>query len=354
MPSQAQNLPDDQSVKNDVGINLDICQCSGCGLVQLDTDTKPVSYYREVIRSSAFSAEMREFRLQQFRQLVAKYSLAGEKMVEIGCGRGEYLGLMKEAGVDAYGLEYGPDLEAECQRNGLKVSCGYIDSVDYGMEAAPFAAFFILNFLEHFPEPNVALRAVYKNLSDGAVGLVEVPNFDMMLRAALFSEFTRDHLLYFTKRTLTLTLELNGFEVLSCDEVWHDYSISAMVKKRVQLDLASLRRHRAKIKDDLNEFLSKFRAVAIWGAGHQALAILSMMDLGRRVKYVVDAAPFKQGKFTPATHIPIVAPESLRSQPVEAIIIMAGSYSDEVKNIIKKGFDPGLTVAVLRDFGLEL
>jgi threonine dehydrogenase-like Zn-dependent dehydrogenase len=94
--------------------------------------------------------------------------------------------------------------------------------------------------------------------------------------------------------------------------------------------------------------------VAVWGAGHQALAIIALASLGGRIRYVVDSAPFKQGRFTPATHVRIVAPETLSSDPVDAVIIMAASYSDEVAALIRQEHSKNIRIAILRDFGLEL
>jgi len=52
-------------------------------------------------------------------------------------------------------------------------------------------------------------------------------------------------------------------------------------------------------------------------------------------------------------HIPIVSPEMLASDPVEAVIVMAGSYSDEVVRIIRQKFGRNINISILRDFGLE-
>jgi hypothetical protein len=67
----------------------------------------------------------------------------------------------------------------------------------------------------------------------------------------------------------------------------------------------------------------------------------------------VDSAVFKQGKYTPATHIPIVSPETLNSDPVDAVIVMAASYSDEVAMILRRHFSKQMHIAILRDYGLE-
>ncbi len=373
MPKAAQFLPDADSLESDNGVVLEVCQCSGCGLVQLSND--PVPYYKEVIRAAAFSEEMKDFRMKQFGSFIQKYSLRTKKIIEIGCGRGEYLSLMQQFGVEAYGLEHSEESVMQCAKNGLKVSKGFIDSSTCKLNDAPFDAFYILNFLEHLPEPNSTLRGIYNNLADDAIGLVEVPNFDMILRNKLFSEFVCDHLLYFTKETLSSTLRLNGFEIIDCNEVWYDYIISAIVRKMKiipprsplpkggwgdfqvkKIDISHFYKYQARLKNEIEEYIRRFKdkKVAIWGAGHQALAIISLVNLADKIKYVVDSAAFKQGKYTPATHIPIVSPATLYSDPVDAVIVMAASYSDEVARIIRQKFDKNINICILRDFGLEV
>lgn len=354
MPKAAQYLPDADSLGRDKGVDLEVRQCSGCGLVQLSNS--PVPYYKEVIRAASISDEMKKFRRKQFGGFVKKYSLKGKKVIEIGCGGGEYLSIMQDAGAEAYGLEYSPGSVAQCVKNGLKVSRGFIQSSSDRLNGAPFDAFFILNFLEHLPDMNSTLRGIYYNLAYDAVGLVEVPNFDMILRKRLFSEFIGDHLFYFTKETLSSALQQNGFEVIKCNEVWHDYIISAVVKKREKLDISHFYQYQAQLKNEIEAYICSFmdKKVAIWGAGHQALAVISLMDLADKIRYVVDSASFKQGKYTPATHIPIVSPDALDSDPVDAVIVMAASYSDEVAGIIRMKHGRNISIAILRDFGLEM
>jgi SAM-dependent methyltransferase len=353
MPKAAQFLPDAAALRSDHGVDLEVCQCSGCGLVQLSNG--PLPYYREVIRAAAFSPEMKIFRLQQFAAFVRDYSLYGKKVVEIGCGRGEYLSLMEQVGVDAYGLEDSAGAVAYCREAGLKVTQGFVQRADDSLIHAPFAAFYLLNFLEHLPDPNETLQGIRHNLTDDAVGLIEVPNFDMILRKNLFTEFISDHLLYFSKETLHSTLALNGFEVIACTEIWYDYIVSAIVRKRGPLDLAHFQEHQGRLQAEIEEYISHYgeRRVAIWGAGHQAFTVIALVNLSDKIRYVVDSAPFKQGKYTPATHIPIVSPEHLCSDPVDAVIVMAASYSDEVAGIIKERYQGNIDIAILRDYGLQ-
>jgi len=172
----------------------------------------------------------------------------------------------------------------------------------------------------------------------------------------LFSEFISDHLFYFTEETLKFTLELNGFEIIDCKIQWYDYIISTAVRKKKKTDLSDFQNDRLKLKEEIESYLSNFKnkKVAVWGASHQALAILSLLDLSGRIEYIIDSAKFKQGKYTPATHIPIVAPDKLNSNPVDAVIVMAAGYSDEVAKIIKRDFGKNIKISVLRDFGLDI
>lgn len=353
MPKAAQFLPDMQALEQDIGIDLKIYQCTGCGLVQIGNE--PVPYYKEVIRSAAFSEEMKAFRREQFAAFVHTYALHGKKLVEIGCGRGEYLSLLQEAGTEAYGLEYAQSSVQDCIKQGLRVTRGFIDRSDYVLEQAPFDAFAVLNFLEHWPAPNAGLSGIASNLSADGIGLVEVPNFDMILKNSLFTEFISDHILYFTRETLETMLRLNGFEVIEYNEIWYGYIISIVVKKRNLCDVTAFANNRQRLKSELDDFIRTHgeHGIAIWGAGHQALASIALLELAGEIKYVVDSAPFKQDKFTPASHIPIVAPEHLQTDPVGAVIVMAASYSDEVAKTIRTRWGPTLHIAILRDFGLE-
>lgn len=353
MPKAAQLFPDADSLASEKGIDLDVCQCMQCGLIQLGND--PVPYYRKVIRAAAFSEEMKAFRKQQFIDLIQKYSLAGKKVVEIGCGRGEYLSIMQQAGADAYGLEQSVEAVQICKQNGLQVSQGFVENREQHIPGGLFDAFFMLNFLEHLPDPNTTLMGICNNLKEDAIGIIEVPNFDMMLQNNFFAEFIPDHLFYFTKNTLSTTLNKNGFEVIACDDIWHNYIISMIVKKRKKLDVAGFRRSQKKLQKQFADYFVGFKnkKIAVWGAGHQALALITLLNLTDKIKYVVDSATFKQNKYTPATHLPIVAPDMLNSDPVDAIIVMAASYSDEVVKIIREKFN-NISIAALRNFRLEI
>jgi SAM-dependent methyltransferase len=354
MPGSAQAFPEKEMLAKDHAEDLAIHQCSGCGLVQLSR--KPVAYYRKVIRASAYSPAMGEFRRHQFYDWITRFNLENTRVLEVGCGRGEYLTLLRQAGADASGIEWSLGNLKACRAAGLTAHRAFPTRSGQILSKTPFAAFACFNFMEHWPDPIGSLAAICDNLQTDGIGLIEVPNFDMILDKALYSEFISDHLSYFTLDTLRFTLQMAGFEILETRTIWQDYILSAVIRKRQTLDISRLTSQQIRMQEQLKTFVANFpsRQVAVWGAGHQALAAIALAGIAPQIRYVIDSAPFKQGKFTPATHLPIVAPRQLNEDPVSAVIIMAAAYSDEVARQVRTQCPATLTVSILRDDHLEI
>lgn len=354
MPKSAQFFPDENELKTEKGIDIILKQCLNCGLIQ--AVGKPVPYYRDVIRASGVSDEMRIFRNKQYAEWVTENNLKGKKIIEIGCGSGEYMNFMKTAGVKVYGIEHLKESAEKARKNGLTVFEGFIEDEFFKIPEAPYDGFYIMNFLEHIPSPGNFLRGIANNLTDEAFGLVEVPNTDIVLKKRpLYSEFIQDHLSYFTEETLINVIENNGFKVLGCESIWHDSILSARVQKRSYTDMSGFSNKHEILKHQIKEFMSeqknKGNNIAVWGAGHQALANLSQLEMND-VKFVIDSAEFKQNKYTPATHIPIYAPERLRGHEVQMVIIMAAGYSNEVALIMDREF-PEIEKVIFTEEGIK-
>lgn len=354
MPKSAQFFPTDEDVATEKGVDILLKECSCCGLIQATGN--PVPYYRDVIRATGVSKEMYEFRVKQYGEWVDSYNLTGRRVLEVGCGTGEYMTAMEQAGADVYGLEHLEDSVNKAIRDGHKVLHGFIEDEKTMVANAPFDGFYSMNFLEHIPEPGAFLRGIAANLSDGATGIIEVPNFDMMIKKSLYSEFIQDHLSYFTERTLCNLLEQNGFEVISCSNIWYDYILSAVVRKRKITDVSGFTSMHDNLKKQMSDFLGEQKKagkrIAVWGAGHQALANLSLLSMENDITYVIDSAKFKQDKYTPATHIPIVAPERLSKGEVQMVIIMAAGYSNEVRQIMERDY-PLIENVIMTENGIE-
>ena len=355
MPASAQHMPDAQGVKEDRGLTLDLCQCMGCGLVQFDCE--PVDYYRDVIRAGGFSKTMVELRRYQYKHLIDSYHLEGKKFIEVGCGQGEFLKVLSEFPVEVHGIEHDPHLVELARAQGLDVTEGFTETEDTRFAGGLYDVFLSFNFLEHQPDPSTMLQAIYRNLEDDAMGLITVPSFEYIMDHNSYYELIRDHLAYYTFETLTPLLERNGFQVEECEVINRD-TLSVIVRKRPQMDTENLLECYVNLKREMETYMKYLDAwdkkVAIWGASHQGFTLAATTKLGEKERYIIDSAPFKQGKFAPASHLPIVGPDHFHEHPVDAIIITAPGYTDEIAASIRQKFGTAVEIRAMRSNHLEM
>ena len=355
MPASAQHMPDAQGVKEDRGLTLDLCQCMGCGLVQFDCE--PVDYYRDVIRAGGFSKTMVELRRYQYKHLIDSYHLEGKKFIEVGCGQGEFLKVLSEFPVEVHGIEHDHHLVELARAQGLDVTEGFTETEDTRFAGGLYDVFLSFNFLEHQPDPSTMLQAIYRNLEDDAMGLITVPSFEYIMDHNSYYELIRDHLAYYTFETLTPLLERNGFQVEECEVINRD-PLSVIVRKRPQMDTENLLECYVNLKREMESYMKYLDAwdkkVAIWGASHQGFTLAATTKLGEKARYIIDSAPFKQGKFAPASHLPIVGPDHFHDHPVDAIIITAPGYTDEIAASIRQKFGTAVEIRAMRSNHLEM
>ena len=337
MPASAQNIPDYEALKDETGMSFNLIQCEKCGLVQLDCT--PVDYYKDVIRSGGYSSTMKDLRTIQYKNLIKKYNLIGKKIVEIGCGQGEFLLPLKEFDVKPFGIENKKSLANIAKANGIKVFNGFInDDLEAIKNKGPFDAFLSFNFIEHQPDPNKMLSSIYEIMSDDGVGIITAPSFEYIIENGSYYEFIRDHIAYYTFDTLCFLANKNGFDVIEKEMINRD-TLSVIVKKRQLFNCNRLKESQLILQNEFENLIGKYKSrnmtVSVWGASHQGFTVLSTLKLGEKIEYVIDSAPFKQNKFAPSSHIPIVSPEYFGSNPTDAVIIIAPGYSDEIYKIIK-------------------
>lgn len=358
VPSAAQKFLNIQELKTDIPEKLEVYQCDYCKLLQLNC--KPVDYYRNVIRSTAFSEDMKKFRNIFFRNFVDKYNLHNKKIIEIGCGKGEYLEMFENAThMHGFGIENSNDSVKVALEKNLTVFKGFLEDSKYEIPNKPYDAFFMMNFLEHIPNPKEFLHGIFNNLTENAVGIIEVPNSDIMISEGLYSEFIRDHVSYFTEDTLKILLELSGFEILKSEIIWNNEIISVEVRKKKNYNLELFKKNYISTYDIFNKYLNertKIGKIAVWGAGHQTLTNISLLNQKEKISYIIDSATFKQGKYAPAIHLPVVSPDIINmDKEIKTIIIMAAGYSAEILRTIKNNYDISqIEVSIFKRNSLEI
>ena len=109
-----------------------------------------------------------------------------------------------------------------------------------------------------------------------------------------------------------------------------------------RIDVSGLRESLGTIRGEISQLISRLdkegKKLAIWGASHQGFTLAATTEAGKKALYIIDSAPFKQGRFAPASHVKIVPPDHWKEEPADVILIVAPGYTDEIAGIIKERF----------------
>jgi hypothetical protein len=193
-----------------------------------------------------------------------------------------------------------------------------------------------------------------------------VPDLDLIVRQGSVWDVIYEHCSYFGVESLTRSFAACGFDVVRVEETFgRQYvALDARPAKGAQGDAGSdtgdLDRLAAEIagfRDAQGRKLADWRAriadwrrqrarVAAWGAGAKAVGFLNMLGLTDVVDRVVDINPWKQGRHLAGTGQAIVAPESLRADPPDLVVLMNPVYRAEIAATLDGlGISPELVAA---------
>jgi SAM-dependent methyltransferase len=207
-----------------------VVECAGCGLLRLDPPPPaaelgsyyPANYWFAPDKSAAGSLEetWRRLVLRDHVRFVARaladISAAGP-VLDVGCGGGLFLGMLRERGHRVIGLDSSSDAaRVAWQRNG-------VPAIQASLEDAPFppsscAAITMFHVLEHLYDVRPYLRAARCLLAPGGRLIVQVPNagcwqYRLLGRAWNGLDVPR-HLYDFRAADLEKLLAVCGFEVV--------------------------------------------------------------------------------------------------------------------------------------------
>ncbi len=322
------------NLSEDASVTLEVMQCKSCSLVQLMND--PVWYFRDVITAASLSEASKAKLASEWMPFIEKYELCGKSSIEIGSGRGDFLEVLKRLELSTYGLEHSAENIKYCLEKGLQVSQGYL--IDCGL-TKKYSLVVCNNFLEHQPNTGEFIKSLAKLLDKDGILYLSVPNFEYLLAKNCLYEFVADHLVYFTQESLRIACEMNGLDVLEGYQKNNGNDVVVVCKKRAPIDITKSVEVVGEIMQSLVECVKKNQSqgkrVAVWGAGHRALALMSIANLDA-IEFVIDSADFKQGKLTPRLHKKIISPQEFLHSGCECVIVMLpGSYASQVVDFIK-------------------
>lgn len=143
------------------------------------------------------------------------------KILDLGCGTGDILALLKKLGWDVYGIDIDKEAVKIAKSRGLKnVRLGTYEDVNAYPDRY-FDAIRLYHVIEHVDNPFLCLKLLHKKVKIGGTIFLSTPNFDSPLRK-LFGRYwphfdAPRHLFLFTPQTLAKGAEKSGLSVKSIE-----------------------------------------------------------------------------------------------------------------------------------------
>ncbi len=354
----AQNCP-----KGDIRLFF----CDDCGFIFNPVFDPPRVRYTEGYDNSLhFSPSYKAYAESMASRLIERHHIFDKKIIEIGCGKGDFLILLSKLGNNQC-IGFDPTFEKRNLDPQTEKKVTFIPD-NYSGKYSHHKSDLICSrhVLEHILSPKKLIELTWNCIRKGSkvVLYFEVPNVEFILRDISVWDIIYEHCSYFGICSIDYLFKSCGFDVLDVAETFGRQFIcieSSPFKNGHPANIVS-REKLEKINQAVQTFsirslekleywqyrLEKFEAenrkVVIWGAGAKGVSFLNMLSINHHVEYAVDLNPNKQDKYIAGTGQKIVPPQFLKEYQPDTIIIMNTMYKDEIQKTID---DMGITATLL-------
>lgn len=331
--------------------------CTSCGMIyNFAFDPSLMQYTEEYENSLHFSAHFQGYARELAMHLVKKYDLHNKTLIEIGCGSGEFLSMLCEAGQNR-GIGFDPSYNGKREDSLNSEELTFFK--DYFSKAyAEYRPDFVCSrhVLEHIDSPRSFLLELRAAIEDQAncVVFFEVPTVLYTLRDLSIWDIIYEHCSYFCASSLTRVFAESGFTVHQTEEVYSGQALSVEAtptdltcsspqgQKNGAVEIQDLvfgfaESYQTKIatwQQHFKQFAAHGKKAVLWGAGARGSSFLNMIDGTGHIEHVVDISPRKHGKFMGGTGQLIIAPEDLEDIKPDVIILTNPVYEQEVKDFV--------------------
>jgi SAM-dependent methyltransferase len=336
--------------KGDIALGF----CQDCGFISnVIFDPRLHEYSTGYESTQGFSSTFSSFNRRLATRLIERFDLHNKNIIEIGCGQGEFLNLLCELGGNR-GVGFDPAYSSERSNNEISNRILFIKDF-YSEKYAHHQADFVCckMTLEHIQNTAEFVNIVRRSIGDRPDTIVffQVPDVTRILKEIAFWDIYYEHCSYFSSDSLYRLFRRCGFEVISLIRDYDDQYL--MIEARpgngqseVLLDQED---NLATLKQDMDYFAADYRnrlemwrrhlreikergqQAVIWGGGSKAVAFLTTLNIQQEIEYAVDINPYKHGTYLPGTGQKIVAPEFLKENAPDVVIVMNPIYSNEIK-----------------------
>ena len=343
---------------------LKIKVCSHCWLVQTEDYAQADELFSpDYAYFSSTSTGWLAHATNYAQTMIVQLGLTqASHVIEVASNDGYLLKNFVAAGIPCLGIEPTASTAAAAERLGIPVLREFFsEAVGKRMAAEGKQANLIAgnNVYAHVPDINDFTRGLKAALKLGGTITLEFPHLMRMIEHVQFDTVYHEHFSYLSLYTVSRIFEAAGLRVWDVDQLpthggslrvfgCHEddarattLSVTALLAEEAQLGLQSIATYNRfqvranQVKDDLLAFLiaqkRQGKKVAAYGAAAKGNTLLNYAGVKPDLlSFLCDAAPSKQGKFMPGSHIPILTPQAMQEHQPDFVVILPWNLADEV------------------------
>lgn len=345
---------------------LELSFCKDCSFVQLTDVVSPDLLFSNYVYSSStspvFVAHFKTFAAE----MAQRFGLNSSSLVvDIGSNDGILLRPYKEMGIKVMGVDPAANIAARATESGIETMAAYFTAEAANKVVAEKGKATLVTATSVFPHIDnldEVVDGVKVLLADDGVFVIEAYYLLDLIQKNLFDTIYHEHLSYFTVKTISALFERLGMQVFDVDRTdTHGGSLRVFVQRKggkypVSQNIAQfIERENEKKMTDIETFISfqdkitenktrlldllrdlkaKGKKIVGYGAPAKGSTLLNYFNIGTEtLDYIVDDSVWKQGLYSPGTHIPVKAATELKENPPDYILVLAWNFAD---SIIKK------------------
>lgn len=319
-----------------------------------------IEYIQDYENSLHFSSRFQQYAETLAADLVKRHGLYEKTIIEIGCGRGDFLRLLCELGNNR-GVGFDPSRAPDWDSNTANHQMTFIRDF-YSERYAGYRADMICcrHVLEHIQFPRDFISNIRCAIDDriNSVVFFEVPNVMFTLKDLGIWDLIYEHCGYFSISSLTHLFETCGFKVSRITEAFGgQFLCSESVSSKGQLDVdrtlfqnntpdqmesyvrAFSDKYNNTVKKwrhDINRMRKDCKRAVIWGVGSKGVTFLNTLKSESHIEYGVDLSIYKQGKYIAGTGQKIMPPDFLKTYEPDVVIVMNPIYIEEIKKLMNQ------------------
>ncbi len=326
--------------------------CDACGFIRnVAFDAKLTEYSGRYEETQAYSETFNSFHRNLVEELIGRHDIRNKHVVEIGCGKGEFLALICQLGSNS-GVGYDPSYDEQRGILGGEIDARVVRDFygpAYGAADADLVVCkMTLEHIERCSDFVSSARLALKEEPD-TLAFFQVPESLRIFDECAFEDIYYEHCSYFTPGSAARLFRAAGFDVRALDVTYAGQYLTIeaansaakspgpLENEDAVAELAALvdsfpGRCDAKINHwrELVADRATEGPVVIWGSGSKGVAFLHSLQQPDAVHAAVDINPNRHSNFMLGTGQAIVAPRDLQHIRPRTVIAMNSIYRDEI------------------------